>query len=75
MENVRRPTLTRFNLTGFLLLLLAGPSFWGLINPQWMLCNKGRRQSPIDIDPAKMLFDPNLRPLGVDKHKVRERKT
>lgn len=48
----------------------AGPSFWGLINPQWMLCNKGRRQSPIDIDPAKMLFDPNLRPLSVDKHKV-----
>lgn len=47
-----------------------GPSFWGLINPQWMLCNKGRRQSPIDIEPAKMLYDPNLRPLSVDKHKV-----
>lgn len=47
-----------------------GPSFWGLINPQWMLCNKGRRQSPIDIEPSKMLYDPNLRPLSVDKHKV-----
>lgn len=35
-----------------------------------MLCNKGRRQSPIDIEPAKMLYDPNLRPLSVDKHKV-----
>lgn len=41
-----------------------------MINPQWMLCNKGRRQSPIDIEPAKMLYDPNLRPLNVDKHKV-----
>ncbi|XP_046450689.1 carbonic anhydrase-related protein 10-like isoform X1 [Daphnia pulex] len=49
---------------------ISGPSFWGLINPQWMLCNKGRRQSPIDIEPAKMLYDPNLRPLSVDKHKV-----
>lgn len=49
---------------------ISGPSFWGLINPQWMLCNKGRRQSPIDIEPAKMLYDPNLRSLSVDKHKV-----
>ena len=55
-------------LTEFLVIL--GPSFWGLINPQWMLCNKGRRQSPIDIEPAKMLYDPNLRSLSVDKHKV-----
>lgn len=49
---------------------ISGPSFWGLINPQWMLCNKGRRQSPIDIVPDKLLYDPNLRPLSVDKHKV-----
>lgn len=50
--------------------IYTGPAFWGLINPQWMLCNKGRRQSPIDIEPSKMLYDPNLRPLSVDKHKV-----
>lgn len=47
-----------------------GPSFWGLINPQWSLCSKGRRQSPINIEPDKLLFDPHLRPIHVDKHKV-----
>ncbi|TMW43575.1 hypothetical protein DOY81_011345, partial [Sarcophaga bullata] len=46
------------------------PSFWGLINPQWNMCNKGRRQSPIDVVPDKLLFDPFLRPLHIDKHKI-----
>lgn len=49
---------------------ISGPSFWGLINPQWMLCSKGHRQSPINIEPNKLLYDPNLRPLSIDKHKV-----
>lgn len=44
--------------------------FWGLINPVWNMCNKGRRQSPINIEPDKLLFDPYLRPLHIDKHKV-----
>lgn len=44
--------------------------FWGLINPQWSMCNKGRRQSPINVEPEKLLFDPYLRPLHIDKHKV-----
>jgi len=52
-------------------LIVAGPSFWGLINPQWNMCNKGRRQSPIDVVPDKLLFDPYLRTLHIDKHKVR----
>ncbi len=47
-----------------------GPGFWGLINPQWNMCNKGRRQSPINVEPDKLLFDPYLRPLHIDKHKV-----
>lgn len=49
-----------------------GPAFWGLINPEWNMCNKGRRQSPIDISPDKLLFDPDLveRHLHIDKHKV-----
>lgn len=34
------------------------------------MCNKGRRQSPINIEPEKLLFDPYLRPLHIDKHKV-----
>ncbi|KAK9875832.1 hypothetical protein WA026_009617 [Henosepilachna vigintioctopunctata] len=47
-----------------------GPAFWGLINPDWSLCNKGRRQSPVNLEPNKLLFDPNLRPLHIDKHRV-----
>lgn len=47
-----------------------GPGFWGLINPQWNMCNKGRRQSPINVEPDKLLFDPYLRALHIDKHKV-----
>ncbi|XP_037790471.1 carbonic anhydrase-related protein 10-like [Penaeus monodon] len=49
---------------------ISGTDFWGLINPDWSLCSKGRRQSPIDIDPARLLYDPNLRLLHIDKHKV-----
>lgn len=54
----------------FFFVLLTGPAFWGLINPQWSLCSKGRRQSPINIEPDKLLFDRHLRPVLVDKHKV-----
>ncbi|XP_034251201.1 carbonic anhydrase-related protein 10-like [Thrips palmi] len=49
---------------------ISGPGFWGLINPQWGLCSKGRRQSPVNIEADKLLFDPRLRPLHVDKHKI-----
>nr|CAD7427916.1 unnamed protein product [Timema monikensis] len=48
-----------------------GPAFWGLINPEWSLCNKGRRQSPVNLEPNKLLFDPNLRLLHIDKHRPR----
>lgn len=50
---------------------VSGPAFWGLINPEWSLCNKGRRQSPVNLEPGKLLFDPNLRSLHIDKHRVR----
>lgn len=53
-----------------ILYYITGPSFWGLINPQWSLCSKGRRQSPINIEPDKLLFDRHLRPVHVDKHRV-----
>ncbi|XP_047358161.1 carbonic anhydrase-related protein 10-like isoform X1 [Vespa velutina] len=49
---------------------ISGPAFWGLINPDWWLCNKGRRQSPVNLEPSRLLFDPNLQPLHLDKHKV-----
>lgn len=50
--------------------LVPGPAFWGLINPEWSLCNKGRRQSPVNLEPQRLLYDPNLRPLHIDKHRV-----
>lgn len=41
------------------------------MNPQWNMCTKGRRQSPINVEPDRLLFDPFLRSLHVDKHKVK----
>ncbi|KAL1455595.1 hypothetical protein WDU94_009679 [Cyamophila willieti] len=48
----------------------SGPAFWGLINPEWSLCNKGRRQSPVNLEPSKLLYDPNLRPVHIDKIRI-----
>nr|XP_042912727.1 carbonic anhydrase-related protein 10 [Parasteatoda tepidariorum] len=49
---------------------ISGPDFWGLLNPEWGFCTKGRRQSPIDLDPAVLLYDPHLKSLKVDKYRV-----
>lgn len=49
---------------------VSGPGYWGLMNPQWNMCSKGRRQSPINVEPDKLLFDPYLRHIHLDKHKV-----
>ncbi|XKL66006.1 hypothetical protein PGB90_009426 [Kerria lacca] len=46
------------------------PAFWGLINPDWSLCNKGRRQSPVNLEADKLLYDPNLRPFIIDKSRI-----
>lgn len=59
-----------FAFINAIFFLFPGPAFWGLINPEWSLCNKGRRQSPVNLEPAKLLFDPNLRSLHIDKHRV-----
>lgn len=48
-----------------------GPEFWGLVNWEWKVCSKGQHQSPINIDPKLLLFDPQLKPLYVDKVRVR----
>ncbi|PVD34587.1 hypothetical protein C0Q70_05863 [Pomacea canaliculata] len=50
---------------------ISGPQFWGLMNPGWILCSKGRNQSPIDIDPSSLLFDPSLTPLYIQGDEVR----
>ncbi|XP_044735787.1 carbonic anhydrase-related protein 10 [Chrysoperla carnea] len=49
---------------------ISGPGFWGLINPQWNMCSKGRRQSPINVEPDKLLYDPFLRRIHLEKHMV-----
>ncbi|XP_076467585.1 carbonic anhydrase-related protein 10-like [Babylonia areolata] len=49
---------------------ISGPDYWGLVNTQWGLCSKGRFQSPVDINPRTLLYDPNLRPLRLDTHRV-----
>ncbi|XP_063228245.1 carbonic anhydrase-related protein 10 isoform X2 [Bacillus rossius redtenbacheri] len=49
---------------------ISGPGFWGFMNPQWPLCRKGRRQSPINVEPDKLLYDPLLRNFHIDKYKV-----
>ena len=47
-----------------------GPSFWGLINPDWSLCNGGMSQSPINIKPQNVLFDPRLKDMIIGETKV-----
>ncbi|PAV78876.1 hypothetical protein WR25_02943 [Diploscapter pachys] len=44
-----------------------GPSFWGLLNRDWVMCKSGRLQSPIDIRPEYLLFDPNIKPVHLDR--------
>lgn len=69
----RGATRSRHHLneqTAIYMCTLAGPTFWGLMNPEWAMCNRGRRQSPINIEPSQLLFDPNLRPLHIDKNPV-----
>ncbi|XP_037087204.1 putative carbonic anhydrase-like protein 2 [Pollicipes pollicipes] len=52
---------------------ISGPAYWGVFNPDWHFCDRGRQQSPINIDPYKLLFDPLLRPLHLDKVPTRGR--
>lgn len=47
------------------LAMYAGPQHWGIINPEWRLCSQGKFQSPIDIRPQHLLFDPSLRRMNL----------
>ncbi|MFG6446981.1 carbonic anhydrase [Roseateles sp. BYS180W] len=40
-----------------------GPAFWGELKPEYALCSKGQRQSPIDIRPS---FTVALEPIEFD---------
>ncbi|CAJ0963441.1 unnamed protein product, partial [Mesorhabditis belari] len=47
-----------------------GPDFWGLVNREWRMCTKGQMQSPVNIDPSLLLFDPHLHGIHVDNVQV-----
>ncbi|XP_040577465.1 putative carbonic anhydrase-like protein 2 [Lepeophtheirus salmonis] len=49
---------------------ISGPWYWGVINPSWAMCAKGRKQSPINIDPRALLYDPGLKYFNVDKRSL-----
>ena len=52
---------------------ISGPGYWGVINPAWNLCSRGRHQSPINIDPNQLIRDPSLDDapkFAVDKRPV-----
>lgn len=55
----------------YFLLFLLGPHNWGKINTNWLLCSKGKNQSPINIVPKDLLFDPGLRPIKITGETVR----
>ena len=31
---------------------ISGPEYWGVLNQEWTMCNKGRSQSPVNINPG-----------------------
>lgn len=47
--------------------VFGGPHFWGLVEKDWWMCKKGRLQSPIDIQPDRLLFDASVKPVRLDK--------
>lgn len=50
----------------FCVYILLVPSFWGLVNTAWNLCAIGKRQSPVNIETSRMIFDPFLNPLRLN---------
>lgn len=49
---------------------ISGPAYWGVINPSWPMCSKGQQQSPIDVNPKRLVFDPTLKPVSIDKQPI-----
>ena len=44
----------------------SGPRMWGRMNGDWYMCTKGKNQSPINIEPQILLFDPSLKHIVID---------
>ncbi|VDN07386.1 unnamed protein product [Thelazia callipaeda] len=49
---------------------IVGPDFWGLVNKHWRMCTTGQMQSPINVDPSVLLYDPGLLPLNINENQV-----
>lgn len=48
---------------------ISGHKYWGVMNRAWTMCSKGRQQSPVNISPDDLVYDPKLSevPFQVDK--------
>ncbi|CAO4364946.1 unnamed protein product [Caenorhabditis nigoni] len=46
--------------------LFGGPDFWGLLHGDWRMCTAGQMQSPVNIDPSQLLYDPHLMPINIE---------
>uniref|UniRef100_A0AC34R7B3 Alpha-carbonic anhydrase domain-containing protein n=2 Tax=Panagrolaimus sp. JU765 TaxID=591449 RepID=A0AC34R7B3_9BILA len=57
-------------MTACLYPCIIGPDFWGLVNKHWRMCTVGQMQSPINIDPSRLLFDPGLAPIQIGNQVV-----
>ena len=50
--------------------VIAAPEYWGNLHSAWKLCGIGKRQSPVDLEAEKLLFDPELDRLELDSGAV-----
>ena len=39
---------------------ISGHTYWGVVNRAWTMCSKGMEQSPVDINPEELVYDPKL---------------
>lgn len=49
---------------------ISGATYWGVINPAWHICTRGKFQSPVDIQTERLVRDPTLTPVRIDKRPV-----
>ena len=51
---------------------ISGPSYWGVINPDWNMCSKGKEQSPVNVEPDQLVYDEKLnkQQFHVDKQQM-----
>ena len=50
--------------------VLIGPERWGAHTQSWSICKTGKNQSPINIVPETLLYDPHLKNLHIEFTKV-----